>query len=305
MPTPWDVLAAQGQLPVAPEGLSEEELAQLGNVSVAPPQVQGAQSPVTALKTAEKAALDQQRQGINLYEQNINKIMSQGQGGFDFTPLAAFSDSLFGTKLTQAAMASKPMTQAQRMQMVTKLQDELQRRRGDYSKAELDALKTQIMFQLGSEKNAKEKEPTADQSKAALFGKRMAQAEDVFGDLTGQGFDPTTQAAAAERTLVPGILQSGVTKQQSQAEENFLNAVLRRESGAAIGKDEFTKGESQYFPRGGDTPEVVAQKLANRQLAVEGMKAEAGHAWDKIKTPKTVNQAAKERLAELRQKYGK
>lgn len=305
MATPWDVLAMQGQLPEeAPPQLTPEQLAQLNQMGAAPAPVQAPVSPLQQLQSAEQAALQKQRESIDLYQQNVDKLLKQGNQELDLTPLAAFSDSLFGTNLTKAALATRPMTQEQRVQIAAKLQDELQRRRGEYSKNELEALKTNLMFQLGMAKAGKEEKPTADQSKAGLFGRRMEQAEGVFGELAQQGFDPTTGKAALER-VAPEFLKGGVTKQQSQAEENFLNAVLRRESGAAISADEFAKGEKQYFPRIGDTPEVLAQKKANRDLAIEGMKAEAGPAWDKIKVPQTVNDAARKRLAELRKKYGK
>lgn len=134
-------------------------------------------------------------------------------------------------------------------------------------------------------------EPKADQHKAALFGQRMQQAEGVFGKLTEQGYDPTGVSAGAQRTTVFGIgvperLKSGEFKQQEQAERNFLNAVLRRESGAAISESEFDSGSKQYFPREGDTPEVLEQKRQNRLLAIQGLQAEAGPAWAKYSAPK-------------------
>jgi hypothetical protein len=67
---------------------------------------------------------------------------------------------------------------------------------------------------------------------------------------------------------------------QDQAERNFVNALLRKESGAAIGKEEFNSAEIQYFPRAGDTPEVIAQKKANRERAIDTLRRESGKTWD-------------------------
>jgi hypothetical protein len=124
--------------------------------------------------------------------------------------------------------------------------------------------------------------PTGDQSKAALFAKRMEQAESVFSALVDSGFERAGLAAGAQ-SLLPSGAQSGELQQQGQAERNFVNAVLRRESGAAISPKEFSNAEAQYFPRAGDSAETVEQKKQNRALAIDGLRAEAGNvALDKI-----------------------
>ncbi len=239
---------------------------------------------VAALQAMQDKALQGQKAGIGIYEKSIQDLLQSSGGGIDFTPLAALVDSWTpGSHLTAAAAAQKPMTNEQRKVLATKLQDELQRRKSDYSKSQLDALKSQIMFGLGLEKASKPKDPSGDQSKAALFGRRMEQAEKNLTDLAKTGFDPTTPESAAQRTSVfPEGLKSEPAKLLSQAEENFLSAVLRRESGAAIGEGEMEKGSRQYFPRINDTPAVIAQKAANRRLAIKGLQTEAGPAWDAL-----------------------
>lgn len=126
---------------------------------------------------------------------------------------------------------------------------------------------------------------------AAQFGRRAEKATEVMDQLLAKGYDRTSNSASAEASsgnlpLVGGAfkaLQSENTKRQDQAERNFVNAILRRESGAAISKDEFANAEQQYFPRAGDTPEVVAQKRQNMQQVVVALKAEAGpRAWSAI-----------------------
>ena len=47
--------------------------------------------------------------------------------------------------------------------------------------------------------------------------------------------------------------------------------MLRRESGAAIGKEEFENANLQYFPQPGDTPETVQQKLTNQNTQLEAI----------------------------------
>jgi hypothetical protein len=61
-----------------------------------------------------------------------------------------------------------------------------------------------------------------------------------------------------------------------QAKRDFINAILRRESGAVISEEEFANAEQQYFPQPGDGPEVIAQKRANRENAIRGIEVSAG-----------------------------
>jgi hypothetical protein len=93
---------------------------------------------------------------------------------------------------------------------------------------------------------------------------------------------PPSFIEAGKAYILPEANQSSELKQQRQAERNFVNAVLRRESGAAISKSEFDSAEMQYFPRAGDTPEVLAIKEQNRLQALAGMQGAAGNAWDLV-----------------------
>ncbi len=61
-----------------------------------------------------------------------------------------------------------------------------------------------------------------------------------------------------------------------QSERNFINAVLRRESGAAISPEEFIQARLQYIPQPGDKPPVLAEKAKNRETVLAGMIREAG-----------------------------
>ena len=70
-------------------------------------------------------------------------------------------------------------------------------------------------------------------------------------------------------TKVPYLFKSDKFKQIEQAQRDFINAVLRRESGAVIGEQEFENARLQYFPQPGDTPKVVEQKQKNREMQFE------------------------------------
>jgi hypothetical protein len=67
-----------------------------------------------------------------------------------------------------------------------------------------------------------------------------------------------------------------------QAQRNFVNAVLRQESGAVISDAEFENAKKQYFPQPGDDKKVIEQKRANRKAAIVGFKRIAGKAWEGV-----------------------
>ena len=61
-----------------------------------------------------------------------------------------------------------------------------------------------------------------------------------------------------------------------QAKRDFINAQLRRESGATIQPPEFESAEKQYFPQPGDSEGVKKQKAEARRIAVENMRRSSG-----------------------------
>jgi hypothetical protein len=136
-----------------------------------------------------------------------------------------------------------------------------------------------------------------DQGKAAGFTDRMLQSE---GILTGVGGRPGVESqgtggaglwggameTAGKIPLVGGAiggaanwLKSSDRQKYEQAKRDFVNAQLRRESGAAISQGEFDSAEKQYFPQVGDSGDVIKQKSANRRAAIEAMGREGGQSY--------------------------
>lgn len=116
------------------------------------------------------------------------------------------------------------------------------------------------------------------QSKDSGFANRMFNAEAVLRD-------PKVESAATSlsenvKGMAPGFVSNYLTSPDyqkfDQAKRDFVNAVLRRESGAAISSSEFDNAHKQYFPQPGDTPERIAQKRANRQAAIAGVAGGGG-----------------------------
>ncbi len=141
---------------------------------------------------------------------------------------------------------------------------------------------------------------TEVQGKAVTFGARMKDADRQLSALDRKGVSNTGIVKNTVGSVVnlvpfgvgeklnamtdagfntaPGILGGPNADQQTldQAQRNFVNAVLRRESGAAINESEFQNAKRQYFRQPGDTQEVIAQKQRNRNIAIQGIRREAG-----------------------------
>lgn len=122
---------------------------------------------------------------------------------------------------------------------------------------------------------AKDKDLTDAQAKAVLFASRMQEAEASLLELADK---KVTTSVPGSRTPYVGpavnALSSANQQKLDQAKRNFINAVLRRESGAVISDSEFDNAEKQYFPQIGDSAAVIEQKKQNRRTAIDGMKAE-------------------------------
>jgi len=126
------------------------------------------------------------------------------------------------------------------------------------------------------QQNAGEKPLTDAQAKAALFGTRMQQANVIFDQLEKGGTTTSVPGSRAGLGIGPIINAISPENQQrlDQAKRDFINAVLRRESGAVISDSEFANAEKQYFPQIGDSAGVIAQKKKNREVAQRGVMVE-------------------------------
>jgi len=117
------------------------------------------------------------------------------------------------------------------------------------------------------------KAPTEGQSTARLYAQRMAQAEPMLQS-------PPPSFGSRFKENIPGgvgnVMLSPESRQFFQAERNFINAVLRKESGAVISDEEFANARRQYIPQPGDDPATLEQKRQNRELAIQEIGAAGG-----------------------------
>jgi hypothetical protein len=117
------------------------------------------------------------------------------------------------------------------------------------------------------------------QGNSVAYGIRMKEANSVLEDLAKSGVDKSAVGAGAPYgigTAVNLLTASPEQQQVQQAKNNFITAILRKESGAAIGADEFAREDQKYFPQRGDSDAVLAQKKQARQTAIRAMEIQAG-----------------------------
>jgi len=131
------------------------------------------------------------------------------------------------------------------------------------------------------------KAPTEFQGKSALYANRAEEAEKMLSTLDYSPAAIGTKEAFANTPLIGGMMGAGANMMLSdnnqkaeQAQRNFVNAILRQESGAVISPAEFENAKKQYFPAVGDSDAVKAQKAANRRTAIDSIRNNAEGVMD-------------------------
>lgn len=121
-----------------------------------------------------------------------------------------------------------------------------------------------------------EKSLTEQQANAVQYSARMRQAQANLTAIEDAGFDPAGivnhLGQWASRNKLGGLASSSA-QQYEAAKRNWIAAVLRKESGAAIAQSEYKGADHQYFPQPRDTAATIAQKSRLRETALKTMQA--------------------------------
>jgi hypothetical protein len=152
----------------------------------------------------------------------------------------------------------------------------------------------------------KEKPATDAQNAASGFLDRMASSSAIInapavGEDGKPILDPKTKrpltleevAGRPEKFAqlyrnIPGlstlgnVVESPLRQQYRQAQENWVRANLRKESGAAIGVDEMQAEIATYFPQIGDSDQQIKQKSDSRKVTENAMRKSAGVAGSPV-----------------------
>lgn len=138
-----------------------------------------------------------------------------------------------------------------------------------------------------SKPSAADKPLNESQANALMYGKRMQTANKILESLEAKNDTWDIKGGNLLARVIPKA-GSEDFKKYEQAKRNFINAVLRKESGAAIGKDEFESADKQYFPQVGDSEAVIKQKAANRRQVTNTMLSNVGPKGEAAKKDKPV-----------------
>lgn len=133
-----------------------------------------------------------------------------------------------------------------------------------------------------AEKAAKDEKPTDAQSISAGYAVRAEQAERAITELGSKGFKGSEKIRVFTGNL-PNFAKPEDEQIFAQAKDNFITAVLRKESGANIPDSERVVEERKYFPMPGDSDAVIKKKEQARKTAIQGLKVGSGSQYDKVK----------------------
>jgi hypothetical protein len=111
---------------------------------------------------------------------------------------------------------------------------------------------------------------TEGQSKDMVFVTRATGALPIV-DTLGDNLASLPQYAASHMGGIGNYLKSRDYQRAEQAGREFLQAILRKDTGAAITKEETAEYGTVYLPQPGDSAAVLAQKKASRQRAVQAI----------------------------------
>jgi hypothetical protein len=149
------------------------------------------------------------------------------------------------------------------------------------------------------DKQTEGKKPTEGERLSAGFAQRMEFSEGKIKELENKYAEDMLTKGSKAVTPYPTIGMSvagsipfvgdfarskAASDEQAlyrQAQENWVRANLRKESGAVIGADEMDREIQTYFPTAAElsNPRIIAQKSQARQVTMDAMRQNAGVAY--------------------------
>jgi hypothetical protein len=141
---------------------------------------------------------------------------------------------------------------------------------GQYRAARAEAIKKELEAKVEGGKA-----PTESQAASAAFANRMQGAEKEFRPVTesSTGFG---DRLADVVTGGSGFLRNKLTSDKYQssvaAKKEWIAALLRKDSGAAVSDQEFDYYNDVYFPKAGQSEVLVKQYERARERAYEGLR---------------------------------
>ena len=119
----------------------------------------------------------------------------------------------------------------------------------------------------------KDGKPVKDNRGRTITIESAGSKPEAFAEIIGSIIPNWMGGRAAQN-----FATSTVRQQYEQAQENWVTANLRKESGAVITPEEMAAEIRKWFPQVGDSAEKVEQKRKARLVAEESMRRNAGRA---------------------------
>lgn len=120
---------------------------------------------------------------------------------------------------------------------------------------------------------------TESQSKDLGFYQRGVKALAKLDDDRSAAMSTPWNSTFGEAPFGLGnVLQTQSSRQGKQAAADFLSAILRKDSGAALTKSDFDIYSNIFMPQMGDDPDTLAQKKASREQSLQSLRAGLGTA---------------------------
>lgn len=141
---------------------------------------------------------------------------------------------------------------------------------------------------------------TEAQQAAYQFATRMATAVPQVEAIFQNGYMPTSKdiallAAAGQSPRAGVFIEKQISPEgrvYMDAAAPLVNAILRKESGAAITAEEWTRAFREWLPRPGEPPEVTANKMAKLRAEMNTMAQMTGLSQFWVEPPRAFGQEA-------------
>lgn len=256
------------------------------DIGVDPRQPLNLNDPAVMGKLQQSIFKIENGQNFNIGGQQQRVQVSDASGNI---PQSANIDALMNRRNTiMRALSSQGISDNARQQLNTQLQDttfQIERadRMANQNKPEVRQFGDTVYNVTGGQMSPVMKIPEAekpanqDQGAAQTFATRMREAENIINSVD-QNKKPVWQDAVGSEGIKNSALDKiplagrGMVSENYQrytdAKERFITSILRDESGATIGTDEFMREERKYFPQPNDKPATIRDKAIARQNAI-------------------------------------
>ena len=191
-------------------------------------------------------------------------------------PLEDIRQELSDLEFKQLREDSKADSRPETAQEYTKRRTDSLRKLIDENPLAAETIYTALMG-----KSNKDIKLDAEARQAVGFADRMESAEKELEEISKK-YD-RSGAMQGILSIIPNQMKSQERRQYEAVMLDWITANLRRESGAAIGQEEYKNDMKKYFPSAGDSKETMELKARRRKEAVRAITKPIDDSYNKRK----------------------